>query len=99
MSIQPPAPMRTGEYPSSRAILSLIFGILGLVSMGLFAIPAWILGKAERDAIRRGQAPESGRGMAEAGYILGVIGVVVLVIGILAMLAWVFGLLYLITRG
>lgn len=99
MSIQPPAPMRTGEYPSSRAILALIFGVLGLMSMGLFAIPAWILGKAERDAIRRGQAPESGRGMAEAGYILGVIGVVALSLGVLAVLAWVFGLFYLITRG
>ncbi|MEJ5253037.1 MAG: DUF4190 domain-containing protein [Chthonomonadetes bacterium] len=99
MSIQPPAPMRTGEYPSSRAILALIFGILGLVSMGLFAIPAWILGKAEREAIRRGQAPESGRGMAEAGYILGVIGVVLLSLAVLAVLAWVLGLFYLITRG
>ncbi len=91
--------MRTGEYPSSRAILALIFGILGLVSMGLFAIPAWILGKAEREAIRRGQAPESGRGMAEAGYILGVIGVVLLSLAVLAVLAWVLGLFYLITRG
>lgn len=61
MSIQPPKPMRTGEYPGSRSILALIFGILGLMSMGLFAIPAWILGKAEREAIRRGQSPEAGK--------------------------------------
>jgi hypothetical protein len=60
MSVKPPKPMQTGEYPSSRAILALVFGILGLLSMGLFAIPAWILGKAERQAIERGASPEAG---------------------------------------
>lgn len=89
MSVQPPKPMRIGEYPSSRAILALIFGILGLVSMGLFAIPAYILGKAEREAIQRGESPEAGRGMAEAGYILGLIGVIVLVLGVLLIVAWI----------
>ncbi|MGQ9879848.1 MAG: DUF4190 domain-containing protein [Armatimonadota bacterium] len=80
MSIQSPKPMRTGEYPSSRSILALIFGILGLISIGLFAIPAWILGKEEREAIQRGESPEAGRAMADAGYILGIIGIVVLVV-------------------
>lgn len=67
--------------------------------MGLFAIPAWILGKAEREAIRRGQAPEAGQGMAEAGYILGIIGVVVLVIMAIAVVAWILGFFYLVTHG
>lgn len=99
MSIQPPKPMRTGEYPSSRSILAFTFGILGLVSMGLFAIPAWILGKAEREAIWRGEAPEAGRGMAEAGYILGIIGVVMLALAVLAVVAWILGFFYLVTHG
>lgn len=99
MSIQPPKPMRTGEYPSSRAILALIFGILGLMSMGLFAIPAWILGKAERQAIESGASPDSGRGMAEAGYILGIIGVVLLGIAILFVLGWVAFIVYMVSRG
>ncbi|GIV21008.1 MAG: hypothetical protein KatS3mg023_2759 [Armatimonadota bacterium] len=94
MSVQPPKPMRTGEYPGSRAILALVFGILGLISMGLFAIPAWILGKAERQAIERGESPESGRGMAEAGYILGIIGVVLLFLSALFVLGWVGLVLY-----
>lgn len=94
MSVQPPKPMRTGEYPGSRAILALVFGILGLISMGLFAIPAWILGKAERQAIERGESPESGRGMAEAGYILGIIGVVLLILSALFVLGWVGLVLY-----
>ncbi len=88
MSIQPPKPMRTGEYPSSRAILALVFGILGLVSLGVFAIPAWIMGGAERRAIARGESSEAGRGMAEAGYILGIIGVVLMAIGVLIVLGW-----------
>lgn len=91
--------MRTGEYPSSRAILALIFGILGLMSMGLFAIPAWILGKAERQAIESGASPDSGRGMAEAGYILGIIGVVLLGIAILVVLGWVAFIVYMVSRG
>lgn len=99
MSIQPPKPMRTGEYPSSRAILALIFGILGLMSMGLFAIPAWILGKAERQAIESGASPDSGRGMAEAGYILGIIGVVLLGIAVLFVLGWVAFIVYMVSRG
>ncbi|GIV14962.1 MAG: hypothetical protein KatS3mg022_0397 [Armatimonadota bacterium] len=99
MSVQPPKPMRTGEYPGSRAILALVFGILGLVSMGLFAIPAWILGKAERQAIERGESPESGRGMAEAGYILGIIGVVVLVFAALFAIVWMGIIGYIILRG
>lgn len=99
MSVQPPKPMRTGEYPGSRAILALVFGILGLVSMGLFAIPAWILGKAERQAIERGESPESGRGMAEAGYILGIIGVVVLVFVALFAIVWMGIIGYIILRG
>lgn len=99
MSIQPPKPMRTGEYPSSRAILALIFGILGLMSMGLFAIPAWILGKAERQAIESGASPDSGRGMAEAGYILGIIGVVLLGIAILFLLGWVAFIVYMVSHG
>lgn len=96
MSIQPPKPMRTGEYPSSRAILALIFGILGLLSVGLFSIPAWILGKAERQAIETGASPDSGRGMAEAGYILGIIGVVILVIAALSVLGWMVFIAHLI---
>lgn len=99
MSIQPPKPMRTGEYPSSRAILALIFGILGLMSMGLFAIPAWILGKAERQAIESGASPDSGRGMAEAGYILGIIGVVLLGIAVLFVLGWVAFIVYMVSHG
>jgi hypothetical protein len=99
MSVKPPKPMQTGEYPSSRAILALVFGILGLLSMGLFAIPAWILGKAERQAIDRGASPEAGRGMAEAGYILGIIGVVMLGIAALFVLGWIALILYAIFRG
>lgn len=91
--------MRTGEYPSSRAILALIFGILGLMSMGLFAIPAWILGKAERQAIESGASPDSGRGMAEAGYILGIIGVVLLGIAVLFVLGWVAFIVYMVSHG
>lgn len=69
------------------------------MSMGLFAIPAWILGKAERQAIERGESPDSGRGMAEAGYILGIIGTVLLVLAVLFAIAWMVIIGYAILHG
>lgn len=37
--------------------------------------------------------------MAEAGYILGIIGLIVLVVMALAAVTWIRGILYLVTRG
>lgn len=58
----------------------MILGILSLVCCGLFtAIPAIILGhlaKKEIDAT----PGQSGRGMAQAGFILGIIGVVLSIV-------------------
>jgi hypothetical protein len=80
---QPPA--MTSGGPSSRATTALVLGILGLLCCGLLGIPAIILGKQEMNLIDQGLAPVEGRGLAQAGFILGIVSLVLWVLG---MLAW-----------
>jgi hypothetical protein len=68
------------EPASSRAIWSLVLGILGLILCGLLAPFAWWLGAAELRDIKAGLLPDSGQGLATAGMVLGIIGTVFLVI-------------------
>ncbi|NSW79580.1 MAG: DUF4190 domain-containing protein [Chthonomonadetes bacterium] len=78
----PPVPM-AGGGPSSQATTALVLGILSLLCCGLLSIPAYIVGKQELDRINRGLSPVEGRGLAQAGYILGIIGMVLLGLAVL----------------
>ncbi|HDZ86460.1 hypothetical protein LCGC14_1750490 [marine sediment metagenome] len=71
-----PAP----ESASTQAITALILGIVGLVFCQLIGIAAWIIGAKERNAIKRGESPEAGMGLATAGWILGIIDTALIVI-------------------
>ena len=62
--------------PSAAAIASLILGILGLFSCGIFGIVALLIGKNELYRISMGRSPVGGRGIARAGYILGIVSIV-----------------------
>jgi hypothetical protein len=66
-----------------RALLALILGIVGLVVCGPVAPFAWWIGKKAVDEIDASGGQLGGRGMAKAGYILGIIGTIVLAIGVL----------------
>lgn len=67
-------PAYGGYYPkNSYAVWSLVLGILGLVSCGLFTgIPAIIVGNNAKKAAAAGEADNPG--MATAGVVLGWIG-------------------------
>jgi hypothetical protein len=78
------------------ALTSLVLGILGaaltVLTFGLgfvFALPcsiaAWICGAQARNRINLGETAV-GRGQAQAGYLLGVVGVV---LGVLAAAGWI----------
>lgn len=82
---QQPRPM-TGGGPSSKATTALVLGILGLLCCGLLGIPAIIIGKQEMESIDQGLAPVEGRGLAQAGFILGIVSLVLWAIG---MLMWI----------
>lgn len=82
----PPPP--GGGGTSGKATTSLVLGILGILCCGLLAPVAWIMGKGELDAIRRGQSNPAGEGIAKAGYILGIIGSILFVFAILWVFLW-----------
>jgi hypothetical protein len=77
-----------------RATMALVLGILGLVVCGVVAPFAWVIGARAVREIDESNGGLGGRGAAKAGYILGIIGTVLLGLGILALgVLVVFGLL------
>ncbi|WP_395694624.1 DUF4190 domain-containing protein [Nocardioides sp.] len=75
---------------NGKAIWSLVLGIVSVVCgcSILAGIPAIILGNMAKKEIDAGQG--TGRGMAQAGYILGIIGVV---LGVLWIILYATGVL------
>lgn len=77
-----------GGQQNQKALWSMILGIVGLVCCGLFtAIPAIILGHMGKKEIDASGGAQSGRGMAQAGFILGIIGTVLTVVGLIIYVA------------
>ncbi|OYO21958.1 hypothetical protein CGZ93_08460 [Enemella dayhoffiae] len=72
------------EHP--RSVLVLVFGILGIIALPILAPFAWRLGRSAINEARRTQAYNSG-GMLRAGYVLGVIGTLLLALVVLVGLA------------
>ena len=69
-----------GGQQNQKALWSMILGILSLVCCGLVTgIPAIILGNMGKKEINIDSA-QTGRGMAQAGFILGIIGTVLSVV-------------------
>jgi len=79
----PGPPTRT----NSKATWALILGIVGMVLCGVFAgIPAIVLGHQARKEIVSGRGTQEGRGMATAGFVLGIISTVASVLYIAFMI-------------
>ncbi len=76
------------------AIVSLIFGILGLVQVcpGIGSIIAVVTGNMAQGDIRRNPGMYSGDGLAKGGIILGWIGIALIVCGLCAAVVWIFGM-------
>jgi hypothetical protein len=98
MSYSPPQPPMYQASPSgmqqthTMAIVSLIFGILGLVGVcpGLGSIIALVTGNMAKNDIQREPGRYSGDGLAKGGIILGWIGVGLMVCGICSFVVWFF---------
>ena len=90
----PPPPPGYGYGPgggmpisNKKALWSMILGILGLVCCGFFAgIPALILGRSAQREIDASGGMQTGRGMATAGFVLGIISCVLGVISVILFL-------------
>jgi hypothetical protein len=81
---QYPPPNYPGQAPIQyapdhpRATTSLVMGILGVVLCQVLAPFAWVMGKRTLDEIDASQGQLGGRGAAQAGFILGIVGSVLL---------------------
>lgn len=75
-----PAPYAQ-DHP--KATTCLVLGILGIVICGLIAPFAWVTSKRTLGEIDASQGRLGGRGSAQAGYVLGIIGTVLLGLGFL----------------
>lgn len=89
----PPMPVRPPDHP--RASTAMVLGIVSVAGGMLCYLPffiapfAWVMGgKAVRE-IDASQGKLGGRGMAQAGYILGIIGSILLGIALLVIAAFV----------
>ena len=84
---QPPPPGAYGAPPPygawapqdhPRAMTSLILGIIGLIVCQLVSPFAWVMGKRAIDEIDANPQMYGGRSTAVAGWVLGIIGTVIL---------------------
>lgn len=67
---------------STRAVLSLVLGIIGFNCLFLPGVVGLVLAIQELGAIDRGEAPEAGRSIATGGKVIGFINLGILVLGL-----------------
>ena len=78
-----------------RATTSLVLGILGIVVCGVSAPFAWWVGRQTVAEIDASHGQLGGRGAAQTGYVLGVIGSALLGFALLLVVVWLVFLLLL----
>lgn len=69
-----------GDREDPRALLALVLGIVGVAVCQLVAPFAWSIGKRAVSDIDASGGSLGGRGPAQTGYVLGVVGTVMLVV-------------------
>jgi hypothetical protein len=77
--------MSTEGQAPHRGVLILVLGILELIVCQLLAPVAWIMGKGDMAQIDSGQMDPEGRGLTQAGMILGIVGTIFIVLSLVAL--------------
>jgi hypothetical protein len=78
----PQAPIQYApDHP--RATTAMVLGILGVVLCQVLAPFAWVIGKRTLNEIDAAHGRMGGRGAAQAGYVLGIVGTVLLGLAVL----------------
>ena len=86
----PAVPAYTTIAPDHpRATVALILGILGIVACSIVAPFALVIGRRSVTEIDASGGRLGGRGMAQAGFILGVIGTVILALSLIGVVVLV----------
>jgi len=82
------APVRYApDHP--KATTALVLGILGVVLCQIIAPFAWSIGKKSLNEIDASNGMMGGRGSAQAGYVLGIVGTILLIVGVLFFVVWI----------
>lgn len=77
-----------------RGVLILVLGILALVVCQPLGIASWVMGNADLREMDSGRMDPDGRGMTQAGKILGIVSVALMILGLVAFVGMLgFGLL------
>ncbi len=71
-----------GHVEPHRGVVILVLGILGIMMCGVLGIPAWVMGKRDLDLIARGLMDREGKGLTQAGYVLGIVGTIFFILQI-----------------
>ena len=92
----PPPPGQMGGYAAappndSQATLALILGILSILCCALVGPVAFFIGNSSRNRIQASGGTLGGYGLATAGWIMGIIGTVILALEILWVIIAVIG--------
>ena len=87
--VSPPPPpaggyaQPVGTWPKkSQAVVALVLSIVSIFICGPLAIVGIVLGRNEVQAIDRGEADPSKRGIAQAAFIVGIVAAVLWVVGL-----------------
>lgn len=79
-------PAAPPDHP--KATTAMVLGIVGLVACQIISPFAWSVGKRTLREIDASGGRLGGRGQAQAGYILGIVGTIFLGLGLLFMLVY-----------
>lgn len=74
------------DHPQTTTIL--ILGILGFALCQICSPFAWVMGKRALDEIDASGGRMGGRSTVQIGYVLGIVGSVILILGVLGALAY-----------
>ncbi|HET8960143.1 DUF4190 domain-containing protein [Nocardioides sp.] len=89
---QPPYGGQPGPTHGS-AVTALVLGICSLVICAPLGIPAFIVGKRAEREVQASQGSLSGEGLAKAGWILGLVAMILMAVGLVALVVlFAFGM-------
>ncbi len=71
-----------------RGPVILVFGILGFLICQIFAPIAWLMGRADLREMEAGRMDPTGKGLTQAGMILGIIGTILIALSLFLFIVW-----------
>lgn len=78
-----------GSLTPHRGTMILVLGILSLLMCAPLGIPAWLMGSHDLAEIKAGRMDPEGESLTQAGYIMGIIGSILMIFGVLMICLWI----------